>query len=110
VGQLEGSAASILLPRKRGERELPGISPRILQYLLDSTVFLTLRDLGFPMPPYDETAIEIDMRPEQAGAYRELEEALAPSLRNAGAVRRPLGAPNTLVHEVGETDTDGPDF
>jgi hypothetical protein len=74
--------------RKRSARELPGISPRILQYLLDSTVFLTLRDLGFPMPPYDETAIEIDMLPEQAGAYRELEEALAPSLRSGLKHRR----------------------
>ncbi len=73
---------------KRSARELPGISPRILQYLLDSTVFLTLRDLGFPMPPYYETAIEIDMRPAQAEAYRELEAALAPSLRSGLKFRR----------------------
>jgi len=76
---------------RRTARELPGISPRILQYVLDSTVFLTLRDLGFPMPPYGETAVEIAMRPEQGEAYRELEAALAPALRR-GLRQRQLRA------------------
>ncbi len=52
---------------KRSMRELPGISPTLLRYVLDSTVFLTLRDLGVEMTPYTEEAVEVEMR-ARAGA------------------------------------------
>lgn len=73
---------------KRTMRELPGISPTILRHVLDSTVFLTLRDLGVEMPPYTEEAIEVDMLPEQAREYDALVTELAPHLKAGLRLRR----------------------
>src|SRR5579872_695655 len=76
---------------KRTMRELPGISPTILRYVLDSAVFLTLHDLGVQMPPYTEEAIEIPMLPDQMREYENLVAALAPHLK-AGLRLRQLKA------------------
>ena len=45
--------------KRRGKtyvRELPGASPELAARLLDSAAFLTLADLGFPLPEYAEYA------------------------------------------------------
>ena len=84
---------------KRTMRELPGISPTILRHVLDSTVFLTLRDLGVEMPPYTEEAVEIEMRPEQAREYEALVGQLAPHLK-AGLRLRRLKALGTALQAL----------
>jgi superfamily II DNA or RNA helicase len=84
---------------KRTMRELPGISPTILRYVLDSAVFLTLRDLGVEMPPYTEEAVEIEMLPEQAREYEALVGQLAPHLK-AGLRLRRLKALGTALQAL----------
>ncbi len=41
--------------------ERPGISPALVPLLLRSTVFLTLEDLGFELPPYREQPVVLEM-------------------------------------------------
>jgi len=73
---------------KRTMRELPGINPMILRHVLDSAVFLTLRDLGVDMPPYTEEAVEVEMLPDQARQYAALVQTLAPHLEEGLRFRR----------------------
>lgn len=62
--------------------ERPGISPALVPRLLDSTVFLTLEDLGFKLPPYAEQPVVLEMvrrngkKPDQAELYRQLSQDL----------------------------------
>ncbi|MFQ5859868.1 MAG: helicase-related protein, partial [Anaerolineae bacterium] len=66
--------------RRRWTRvvERPGISPALVPRLLDSTVFLTLEDLGFELPPYQEQPVILEMiradgrGPDQAEVYERL--------------------------------------
>ena len=70
--------------RRRWTRvvERPGISPALVTRLLDSTVFLTLEDLGFELPDYTEHPVILSMisgdgqNPDQAEVYRELHDTL----------------------------------
>ena len=57
-------------------KELPGISPAIINRLLDTTVFLSLKDLGIKMPEYVEDAPELTMEAGQEFQYRTLEDML----------------------------------
>ncbi|MFQ5595616.1 MAG: helicase-related protein, partial [Anaerolineae bacterium] len=67
--------------------ERPGISPALVTRLLDTTVFLTLEDLGFDLPSYTEQPVTIAMpngrgsHPNMAGAYRRLERQLRDAAR-----------------------------
>jgi hypothetical protein len=62
--------------------ERPGISPALVPRLLDSTVFLTLEDLGFRLPPYREQPVVLEMvrgqgkKKDQAELYRYLSREL----------------------------------
>jgi hypothetical protein len=47
-------------------RELPGISPGIVRYLLPHVVFARIADLGYELPPYEERVARLDMSPAQA--------------------------------------------
>jgi SNF2 family DNA or RNA helicase len=47
-------------------RELPGISPGIVRYLLPHVVFARIADLGYELPPYEERVARLDMSPSQA--------------------------------------------
>jgi len=70
--------------RRRHTRviERPGISPALVTRLLDSTVFLTLEDLGFDLPTYTEHPVVLPMLrsngqgPDQAEVYRSLHDTL----------------------------------
>lgn len=77
-------------------RRLPGVSPMIFpDFLMDNTVFLSLSDLGYDLPPYEEIVSLIEMDEEQRSAYREVERALrsalAGNLRNGVRSRASLG-------------------
>lgn len=53
-------------------KEKPGISPAIVNRLLDTTVFLSLKDLGLSLPRYSEEVAALDMEEEQGNQYREM--------------------------------------
>ena len=74
------------LRTKTTARELPGVSPAILRWVLDGTAFVRLQDLGISLPPYREHAVQVPMLGDQAEAYRRLEGGLKG--RIAGAYRQ----------------------
>jgi SNF2 family DNA or RNA helicase len=53
-------------------KEKPGVSPAILRYLIDNTIFLTLKDLGVGLPSYQEEIVKIEMSDQQAEQYRRM--------------------------------------
>jgi hypothetical protein len=70
--------------KRRGKtyvRELPGASPELAARLLDSAAFLTLADLGFPLPEYAEYAEEIEMSKRQRATYAKLDKDLTEELQ-----------------------------
>lgn len=73
-------------------RRLPGVSPMIFPvFLMDNTVFLTLSDLGYDLPPYEEHVALVEMDDELRDAYKQVENALRGALggsRAYGAMSR----------------------
>jgi hypothetical protein len=67
--------------RKGGVSEKPGISPAVLRYLLPYTVFATLSDLGYDLPPYHEEAVVLEMDPAQRRQYEALDAKIRPLVR-----------------------------
>lgn len=57
-------------------KEKPGISPAIVNRLLDTTVFLSLKDLGLALPHYAEQVVALTMTNEQGGQYRSMAKTL----------------------------------
>ena len=55
--------------RRPSVRELPGISPAIIRFLLPQVVFARITDLGYGLPPYEEDIVRLDMDVAQAGQY-----------------------------------------
>lgn len=62
-------------------KELPGGSPAMLPWLLNRSVFLSLGDMGFPLPEYTEIPISVPMAPAQAVLYESLKEQLKEELK-----------------------------
>jgi hypothetical protein len=62
-------------------KELPGGSPAMLPWLLNRSVFLSLGDMGFPLPEYTEIPVSVPMAPEQAALYESLKEQLQEELK-----------------------------
>jgi hypothetical protein len=46
-------------------RELPGINPAVIRYLLPHTIFARIADLGYALPPYAERVVRLDMNAVQ---------------------------------------------
>jgi len=57
-------------------KEQPGVSPAIVSRLLDTTVFLSLKDLNLALPAYKEEVVSLDMLEDQGDQYRTMETAL----------------------------------
>jgi hypothetical protein len=62
-------------------KELPGGSPAMLPWLLNRSVFLSLGDMGFPLPEYTEIPVSVPMAPEQETLYESLKEQLKEELK-----------------------------
>jgi hypothetical protein len=62
-------------------KELPGGSPAMLPWLLNRSVFLSLGDMGFPLPEYSEIPIPVMMHPAQAARYESLKQQLQAELK-----------------------------
>jgi 16S rRNA G966 N2-methylase RsmD len=63
-------------------KELPGASPAMLPWLLNRTAFLSLADLGFALPSYEEIPVTVEMTPEQAAGYTSLSKQLQAELKH----------------------------
>ncbi len=57
-------------------KEQPGVSPAIVNRLLDTTVFLSLKDLGLALPDYKEEVSALTMLEEQGQQYRQMDGSL----------------------------------
>ena len=57
-------------------KEKPGISPAIVNRLLDTTIFLSLKDLGLVLPHYAEEVVTLEMIDEQRSQYRVMAKKL----------------------------------
>ena len=57
-------------------KEQPGVSPAIVSRLLDTTIFLTLKDLNLALPVYKEEVVALDMLEDQEQQYREMDSSL----------------------------------
>ncbi|HAD06931.1 MAG TPA: hypothetical protein DCE76_07200 [Anaerolineaceae bacterium] len=57
-------------------KEQPGVSPAIVSRLLDTTVFLSLKDLNLALPAYKEEVVSLDMLEDQGDQYRGMDTAL----------------------------------
>lgn len=79
---------------------LPGVSPLVYsRFLLSSTVFLSLMDMGKDLPEYEEIPIGLTMRPEVAKEYKSLSDQFLSLIRSEkGSARKLLSAYlNTLT-------------
>ncbi|MCL5952183.1 MAG: DUF6094 domain-containing protein [Chloroflexi bacterium] len=98
-------------------RELPGASPELVSLLLDSSAFLSLADLGFELPAYQEYPEVIAMAKDQRDAYDALEKELKEELKerlNAGDksllaayLQSLLAYPNSCFREEIVEDSNG---
>jgi hypothetical protein len=57
-------------------KEQPGVSPAIVSRLLDTTIFLSLKDLNLALPSYREEVVTLDMLEDQASQYRKMDANL----------------------------------
>ncbi|MEA3340542.1 MAG: DEAD/DEAH box helicase, partial [Chloroflexota bacterium] len=81
-------------------RERPGVSPGILRYLLDNTVFLALKDLGIGLPAYKEEMVTVEMTEDQGRQYRSMSGYLKGRAQKdmrylSTWLQRSLGRPST---------------
>jgi len=57
-------------------KEQPGVSPAIVSRLLDTTVFLSLKDLNLALPAYKEEVVSLDMLEDQGDQYSGMDTSL----------------------------------
>ena len=57
-------------------KEQPGVSPAIVNRLLDTTVFLSLKDLGLALPEYKEEVSALTMLVDQSQQYHQMDSSL----------------------------------
>lgn len=97
-------------------KEQPGISPAIINRLLDTTAFLSLKDLGIGMPEYHEKIQDLDMLEDQSFQYRSLDSQLKDLARKNGRylstwLQWSLARPNSAFRDekvvLDEYDEDG---
>lgn len=62
-------------------KELPGGSPAMLPWLLNRSVFLSLGDMGFPLPDYEEIPVAVTMAGMQKSRYESLKDQLKEELK-----------------------------
>jgi hypothetical protein len=57
-------------------KEVPGVSPAIISRLLNTTLFLNLKDLGVALPAYAEEVVVLDMDEGQEDQYGRMSRSL----------------------------------
>jgi SAM-dependent methyltransferase/ribosomal protein S27AE len=66
-------------------KEIPGISPRIVERVLPGMIFARLSDLGYALPPVSEQIIRLALTQPQAAQYVWLDTTLTNLYREAKA-------------------------
>ena len=56
------------------QKEIPGISPAVIRYLLPAVIFGKITDLGYDLPPLREHVDELDMLPDQKNQYESFDD------------------------------------
>lgn len=67
-----GGDSAYYLARQRQRvsvRERPGISPGIVRYILQTSIFRSISDLGLALPPFRDEVVRIEMSEQQAADY-----------------------------------------
>jgi len=64
-------------------KEIPGISPAIIRWLLPVTIFARLTDLGHRLPTYTEKVFVLDMENYQGAQYDQMDDILVEMMRLA---------------------------
>jgi len=97
-------------------KEQPGVSPAIVSRLLDTTIFLSLKDLNLALPAYKEEVVALDMLDDQAQQYQSMDSGLKQLALQSGRylstwLQWSLARPNSafrdevvLVDEVEDED------
>ena len=90
-------------------RELPGINPAIVPYMLPTVLFASIQDLGYELPAYQEEIVRIPMSSAQQDEYEEYSNDLldefqkAPPREKAGWIsvwqQTCLGRPDSIHRE-----------
>jgi len=97
-------------------KEQPGLSPAIINRLLDTTVFLSLKDLGVNLPDYKEEVAVLDMEAAHEGQYKTLDDTLKQLAKENGRylstwLQWTLARPNSAFRDevviVDEYSEDG---
>ena len=57
-------------------KEIPGASPQMMEWILRTSAFKSVRDLGVALPPFEDHVIRLDMTPAQAVQYSDMEATL----------------------------------
>ncbi|MDD5370369.1 MAG: hypothetical protein PHQ40_14900 [Anaerolineaceae bacterium] len=57
-------------------KEQPVISPAIVSRLLDTTIFLSLKDLNLALPSYKEEVVTLEMLDDQGQQYQSMDSSL----------------------------------
>jgi hypothetical protein len=57
-------------------KEQPGVSPAIVSRLLDTTIFLSLKDLNLALPAYKEEVVALEMLDDQGQQYHSMDNSL----------------------------------
>lgn len=65
---------------KTAVKEMPGGTPDMLPWLLNRSVFMSLSDMGFALPDYQEIPVTVPMSPPQAAMYASLQDQLMTEL------------------------------
>lgn len=89
---LEGRGASTGI-RRWGyrSRELPGVSPSVIRYLLPIAVFGQITDLGYDLPPFSDEVEPVSMTGEMKGQYTRYESLIIQSAMSILAKDRDPG-------------------
>lgn len=74
-------------------RELPGISPAVIRYLLPIAVFGQVTDLGYELPPFSDEVELVSMTDEMARQYKAASEYI---LQQAMEIMRKFSDPGGL--------------
>ena len=79
VSEAEFNANKRAHRKKIREKQLPGVSPLVYsRFLIDSSAFLSLNDMGKQLPDYEEIPIELEMNE----AVKEEYDSLAKQFKN----------------------------
>ncbi|MCA9995437.1 MAG: DEAD/DEAH box helicase family protein [Anaerolineales bacterium] len=66
---------------KTSVKEMPGGTPDMLPWLLNRSVFMSLSDMGFALPDYQEIPVTVTMSRAQAAMYADLQQQLMTELK-----------------------------